>query len=1627
MFNDNFTMWLPGLEPANVVEAPISAPQKPIAIEVQQYVREKSRSVWPPVRQDLWDRSFTPVERFQMNLDALKAVQSLNPGDKPDMKTVETISLFTGWGALSKVFAPEGNGWDGRQKELVSVLGDDFKSAQQAVTTSFFTPPSIIRSLWSGLRRLGFKGGKVLEPSAGSGMFLASMPDELAKHSQLTAVELDQSAASVLAGLYGPYGVKVINKGFEKASLPESYFDLVVTNVPFGDFGVPETRSVPFRDFRIHDYFIAKAMEVVRPGGLVAVITSSGTMDKVSTTVRQYLGMKGRLVSAIRLPNSAFKAFAGTEPMTDILIFQRYEASDVLELPEGCGWNESLQAAKGHPALGGHELHFGAKLLCNQWFLDRPEQILGRLTLEASNGYRQVSSCVEGDGGYQSQLDRLMGELPEGTFKSLNGQSAKKRSKGLVMPGGCDVPAGTFMVVNDRVAVSEDGEKVIIEDTLSAKAVERIRGMIAVRDAAKALIDAQVSYADDVEPMRLRAVLNEVYDRFVKAMGSLNSQANTRAFNGDPSAALLCSLELVEIDGSVRKSEIFTRRTVGYVAEITHCDTAEDAMLASLSKVGRLDVGLMASLTGMTEDDLIDDLSCKGAMYLNPSNKKWEPADQYLSGDVKTKLAMCELEGPEFAGNIAALKEVIPRDLLPSDISARLGSTWIPLSEYQAFVAEVLQFRGEPRVSYEALSGSWSVSGQGYEIPVDIRQKFGTTRSEVLSLFEQALNQQVPTVTDADPLDGKKRVVNQVDTIAAREKQSDLKERFTQWLWEDEKRAGNLALKYNETFNRTVERVFNGKHLALPGFSNLYQLHQHQLDAIWRIVAGGRNTLLAHCVGAGKTLEMICAGQELKRLGIATKPCYVVPNHMLKQFSNEFMLAYPGANILIASKDDLAGNRRRRFLSRIATNNWDAVVITHATYERIKLADETVKSYIEVELAQLTAAAKIENEAGNRMTVKQLERAKRIWEARLEKIVNGKGDEELSLTFEDLGLDWLMVDEAHAFKNLFRFTKMARVSGLPNSNAERSFDMYLKTTLVSQLHGNKGGVTFATGTPVSNSMAELWTMQRYLQRQTLEGHGMGMFDAWAANFGESVAAIEIAPDGSGYRMNTRFSRFTNLPELMAIFREVADIKTAEMIKLNVPVVSKEIQAAKASPKLRAYVEQLVKRSEVVRNGGVSPKVDNMLAITNDGRKAALDMRLLEPSFGDDPNSKVNLCVKEVLEIYRATCEDRLTQVIFSDLGTPNSSSGSFSVYGDIKRKLIAAGVPAREVGFAHDAKNDNQKEALAKAVRQGTMRIVLGSSQKLGVGTNMQDRLTALHHLDAPWRPADIEQREGRIVRQGNTNKAVRIIRYVTENSFDAYIWQTLETKARFIAQIMSGDTGMRSAEDLELTALSYAEVKALASGNPLVIEKAGVDAEVAKLSIMKSEHNKQQWSNRRELTYLPKYISAAKQQLVAHEIDLEAVKAVQGVSLKVGGQVISDRKAVGQMIETTVEKNVFRGGREVVVGKIGDFTVTVEAQMLGKGYKIRLRNASVYEAGFTGGALSALHNLDGLLKDVLEARATYVKRIEYLSRQEIVFRSQLDAPFDKADRLEQLLERQSNINKSLGIDDGVLMATEAA
>ncbi|CAB1369000.1 DEAD/DEAH box helicase family protein [Denitratisoma oestradiolicum] len=1652
------TMWLPGFAPddplpearctAEIIAFPLVSQvhdavliidegkssdiaERVVEVAADVPAPKPLRSVWPALDGSLHAILRGEVGKFEANLAAIEVLSLLDAENRfPTDEERSILNRYTGWGGLPKAFNPEQDdpSWRARAESLPDLLGEDYTSAKGSVVNAHYTAVFVIDAIWEAVRRLGFRGGRVLDPSAGTGYFIGAMPKELAEVSEITAIEIDRLSSRILSRLYGQHGVRTLTVGFEKARLPKDWFDLVISNVPFGNYQVPDDRNVPYANFLIHDYFFGRALEVTRPGGLVAFITSAGTLDKWEDRARRYMASQARLLGAIRLPSGTFSQIANTDVTTDIVFLQKLGAGE----KDTDDWISVVEAP--YAMCDGYR-----RLYVSNWYVQNPEMLIGRMG-QKSNGYG-LSNAAIFDGDIGTALRERIARLPEGVHHpraARNSEPSGKPQRDIRVAAPEFVKPGAFCLTNDgRLAVSEGQELLVVEGRVSATAAKRIVGMMAIRDAARKLLHVQHLTDDDGRLGSYRTMLNMAYDGFVARHGYLHAKANKLAFKGDPDLPLLLSLENYDPEGGVaEKADVFFRRTVGVVRKVDRCNTPEEALLVSLHERGCVDVALMASLLGQASSAFLPDMADRGLIFLNPETSQWETADAYLAGNVRSKLEMAEAAGGEFVRNVDALKAVVPADLGPGEIDARIGSTWIPARDYAEFLDQLLECEG-CTVEFCAEAGAWNIDvpWQG-ERSVASTQTFGTGRISAGELFVVTLNQMVPTIRDRDPVTDR-YFVNTEETIAAREKQQALKEAFGAWVFADANRCERLVRLYNDQFNSVRLREFDGSGLALPGFSEVFNLHRHQKDAIWRIVSGGVNTLLAHVVGAGKTLTMICGGMELRRLGMASKPCYVVPNHMLEQFAAEFLRAYPGANILMASKDDLVGDKRRTLLSRIATGDWDGVLITHASFERIKMSDEAMTTFIEARVYEIECAirASKSQKRGNRI-VKELERAKKSWLARLEKLA-AKSKKDDMLTFEELGVDFLFIDEAHYFKNLYRFTKMARVAGLPNANSERAFDMFVKTRHVMDKHGGRSGVVFATGTPVSNSMAEMWTMQRYLQPATLRGNHVAQFDTWAGNFGESVTALELSPDGGGYRMNTRFARFVNLPELMTMFREVADIRTADMLKLPVPRFHLETVTAKPTAALKAFVATLVERAEAIRNGTVSPNEDNMLAVTNDGRKAALDLRLVVPCAPEAPDGKVSLCAERIHGIWRDTTAFRGTQAVFCDLSTP-TDDGRFSVYHVIRAKLVEMGVPGTEIAFIHDFESDTAKAELFKAVREGRIRVLLGSTLKMGVGTNIQTRLAALHHLDAPWRPSDVEQREGRIIRQGNLNEEVRIVRYVTEASFDAYIWQTLETKARFIAQVMRGDTGMRSAEDVELAALSYAEVKALASGNPLVMEKAGIDAEVAKLSLLKSQWDNQRWSNQRESATLPGRIEKLRQRIEAIEADIADRVDVRGqrFCMVIDGQRYVDRTEAGNALvryyvdakaRTRKIGNWKTSTGEIVVGQFAGFDLAVSiptAAADGPSFLLKKRRAYVaHHSDNPIGMVRVIENvanaLEGRLAEVHEDLARAEKRLADIL-------AEISKPFDKEDRLTQLLVRQREINASLDLDKGNAGAMEA-
>ena len=1656
------SLWLPGFDP-NVPETPEPsveadlfadppAPKAPVACAIQlapaaivadapmdaeaetpstapranwrviaSAKRDTPHSPWPALQREHLSGLAGAATKFEANVAAIQALQALEAGQRqPDAIERGQLLRFTGWGGLPAAFNLEGTDpvWRRRAGELQALLpAEDYESARASVNNSHYTEVHVIEAMWQAVERFGFTGGRVLEPAAGIGHFLGAMPRALAEHCSVTAVEIDRLSGRLLQALYAPHGADVRIAPFEKVALPENWFDLVIGNVPFGNYPVADMGPKSYARFRIHNYFFGRALDLVRPDGLVCFITSTGTMEARTDAVREYLASQAELLGAIRLPQGAFAGLASTNVQTDILFLRKRHPGEAVS----GAWLERLMVpdALRHPSCPQKYLQI------NAWYARNPGFCIGRVTQE-SNGYEEVPTVVfEGD--LEPALAERIALLPSGVYEPA--KPVTLASIRACVPAEPGARPGSYRVHHGRVHRVEGAELVDLHDSLNATQRARIAGLCAIRDHARALLDAQLAQDGDEGLALLRALLGGTYDRYVARHGCLSTRANALAFRRDPDYPLLLSLEHYDEESdTARKAALFTQRTLRRVSAPTAVGEPLEALATSVQWRGRVDPAYMAQLLSAPEDEVLAALSEAGQIFLDPADNAWKTSDEYLSGNVKEKLKQAALSGPSFRRNVEALERVQPEDLPPSSIEPRLGAVWIPAGDVEGFVHEVLELK-DCQVAYSAEAGAWSVTYPEWSARhnVKVTQEWGTTRMNAIELVQSALNVQVPTVRDRDPATDRYHV-NPAETLAAREKFGVLKDRFAAWAFEDSGRRERLCRVYNDLFNATRPRHFDGSHLKLPGFSQCFELHPHQRDSVWRVVQTG-NVGLFHVVGAGKTAVCVIASMEMRRLGFLAKACHVVPNHMLAQYTAEFVRLYPQASVLMAGKEDLEGDRRRELVSRIATGDWDAVVITHSSFERIRMSPQFTEDYITEVIHEIEMAVRAEKsgDRSNRI-IKQLEAQKKSWKVRLERLVADKKKDDL-LAWEQLGIDGLFVDEAHLFKNLYRFTKMTRVAGLPLSNSERAFDLYLKTRYTMKLHGSaQRGVVFATATPVANTMAEIHTMQRYLQPRRLEELGLQQFDAWAATFGESVTALEIAPDGSGYRMHTRFARFINVPELMAVFGEVADIRTAEMLNLPVPKLrggKPRTVACPASTALKAYVQTLVKRAEAIRNGQVDPTEDNMLAVTNDGRAAALDFRLVTPAARFDPEGKVGACTREVLAIWQRTAEIRGAQLVFCDLSAPKVGK-AFSVYEDLKQRLVDAGIPEREIAFIHDAGTDVQKATLFKAVREGRVRVLLGSTVKMGVGTNVQTRLVALHHLDAPWRPCDVEQREGRILRQGNECDEVEIFRYVTEQSFDAYMWQTLETKARFIAQVMRGDKGLRAIEDVELATLSYAEVKALASGNPMVIEKAGVDAEVARLSTLFSVWRNQRWANESEVGRLPMLIESLEQKLALHVEDAAQAQAepqtMGRIAVELGGRKIAGPDAVGDALRELVKtaRAGIRGSALLsgqVVGRFGGFELGLQAIGTEATPAFFLAGRCRYDAepyqtgpGLVSALLTVLASVGEQQAGTAAQLAMRRKRLEDLTLE-------LARPFEHEGRLTALLVRQRELLKQLDLD----------
>jgi len=1506
---------------------------------------------------------------------------------------------YVGWGGLPQVFDAWNEEWKEERDRLEQLLTpEELESARATTLNAHYTAPTFIRAMYALLQRLGFERGRILEPACGLGHFIGLMPEEMSGHSRITAIEIDSLTVRLAKALYPDADVR--HQPFEESKLADGFFDVAISNIPFGDYKPYDPRFKGW-NFLIHDYFFAATLEKVRAGGLILFITSKGTLDKLDGALREYLSHQADLIGAIRLPNDAFKKNANTEVTTDIVILRKRLPG---ELPAGPAWKEITEISNS----------LGETIPVNEYYAAHPEMMLGEMRLEGRM-YRQNEPTLVGNGvPLAERLAQAIALLPRGVYQPQR-TAVNRPTLDQTFPAPEHIKPNAYALVNDRIGIREGDHMHLLEE-LPLHRAQRIRGLIRVRDAVRLCLRAQVEAQDESEVETARFQLNQTYDRFAARHGPISERANTSAFRGDPDLPLLLSLE--HYDQETRrasKAAIFRERTVQVRRAIPEIKNPQDALLVTLGERGTVDLDYLGSLLHQRPADFLPDL--KGTVFLNPQTHRWETEDEYLSGNVRAKLAAAEaaaLADEQFGGNVQALKLVQPTDLTASEIDGRLGSTWISPEDIGKFAEELLGEDGIS-VSHAPQLGLWVVQG-GYGVRFSVANttEWGTDRRSALELLEDALNLRTPTVYDHDP-DTDRDVINGPATEAARDKQDKIKERFKTWIWGDDDRRERLVRKYNDEFNNVRLRSFNGDHLALPGASRAIALHPHQRAAVWRILQTP-NCLLAHVVGAGKTFAMVAAAMELKRLGLARKPLFTVPNHMLGQFSSELLALYPGANILVATKEDLEKDKRRTLTSRIATGNWDAIIVTHSGFERISVSRAAQEEFIKGELRELQLAIEQQRKQNNSRIVKSLERAKKRLESKLKELAASEKKDD-GLTFEELGVDRLFVDEAHYFKNLFYVSKMTRIAGLPQTASQRAFDMFLKVLHIQRMNGG-GGVVFATGTPIANSVAEMFTMQRYLQMAALKALQVDHFDSWAATFGEPVSAMELAPDGSGYRLNTRFARFINVPELMQQFRQVADIQTQKMLKLPVPDLrlgKPAVIGAPASPELREIVQSLVERAEALKTGQVDPREDNMLLVTTDGRKAALDLRLHDPRLPDHPDSKVNQAVGEIERIWRETTPDRSAQLVFCDLSVPTEGRG-FSVYEDMRDKLVARGIPAPEIEFIQHAETDADKLQLFRDVRAGKVRILFGSTTKMGTGANVQERLIALHHLDAPWRPADVEQREGRILRQGNTHPEVRILRYVTEESFDAYMWQTLETKAKFIGQVMTGESDLRRIEDIDGTALTYAEVKAIASGNPMVIEKARIDAEVARLSRLHYEHQETLYKLRTRVRHLSEELPRLEKRLEDMGQDIQTRQDTSGDKFVMvfEGQEIRDRGIAGELLMRRAER--MRGARkDWLAGTIAGFEIYL-AENIMQGPEIVLKGATTYTAKVTDSAHGTIRSVEHTIQHLEDVADTLTRNIADARKRLEDSQTQVAAPFEYAERLASLVQRQQQIEEELDL-----------
>lgn len=1547
----------------------------------------------------------SPREKFINNVEAIRVLKKCEEENRfATPQEQEILSKYVGWGGLPQAFDEKDSSWSNEYSILKNLLDEkEYSQARESTLTAFYTPPVVIRSMYKALENMGLKTGNILEPSCGVGNFIGMLPDSL-EDCKLYGVELDSISGRIARQLYQKSTVAV--QGYEDTNLPNSFFDVAVGNVPFGDFKVLDKKYDKHK-FLIHDYFFAKTLDKVRPGGVIAFITSKGTLDKENPSVRKYIAQRADLLGAIRLPNNTFKANAGTEVTSDIIFLQKRDSITDIE-PDWVYLGENDDGIK-----------------MNQYFIDNPEMILGNMEM-ISTRFGYDSACISDGEKLEDKLERAISNIhAEVKEYELDDIGEEDNS----IEADLTVRNFSYTLIDDKIYFRENSR--MYPQELAMTTENRVKGLIEIRDCVRTLLEYQTEDYPDEDIKREQVKLNQLYDRFTKKYGLINSRGNNSAFSNDSSYYLLCSLEILDENGNLaRKADMFTKRTIKPKTEITSVDNANDALIVSLSEKARVDITFMQKLCNMDMDKMLKDL--EGEIFNVPEYGEpnhWVTADEYLSGNVREKLKIAEhfAETDErFNVNVKYLKEVQPKDLNASEISVRLGSTWIPPEDIKVFIEYLLNPSNYAcqniNVHYNEATSEWWIEGKNYDkYNIKATNTYGTGRASAYKIIEDSLNLKDTRIYDYYEDENGKKVaeLNKKETAIAQAKQEQIKLAFEEWIWKDPERRERLTKVYNERFNSIRPREYDGSHISFDGMNPEITLRKHQVNAIARILYGG-NTLLAHEVGAGKTFEMVAAAMESKRLGLCNKSLFVVPNHIVEQFGQEFLQLYPSANVLVTTKKDFETANRKKFCSRIATGDYDAIIISHSQFEKIPMSVERQVTIIQKQIEDITLGIQdLKNNNGERFSIKQMEKTKKSLEARLAKL-NDTSRKDDVVTFEELGVDRIFVDEAHYYKNLFLYTKMRNVGGIAQTEAQKSSDLFMKCRYLDELTGGKG-VIFATGTPISNSMVELYTMQRYLQYGELEKRHLQQFDAWASTFGETVTAIELSPEGTGYRAKTRFAKFFNLPELMALFKEVADIQTSEMLNLPVPKANYHNVVIEPSEIQKELVKDLSERAEKIRNRMVDSSVDNMLKITNDGRKLALDQRLTNDMLEDFEHSKVATCADNIYSIWDKTSEDKSAQLVFCDLSTPHND-GKFNVYDDLKTKLIDRGIPEEEIAFIHDANTDVRKQELFNKVRRGQVRVLIGSTQKMGAGTNCQDRLIALHDLDCPWRPSDLIQRSGRIIRQGNKNPEVDIYRYVTEGTFDAYLYQLVENKQRFISQIMTSKTPVRFAEDIDETALSYAEIKALAAGNPDIIEKTELDTQVAKLKLLKQNYLSEKYAlEDKVIKYYPNEIKRLENRIEDMKEDIEVFNnnntpdnSFEKMNIK--GTIFTERKEAGEKIIEICKS--MTNPEPLEIGDYKGFKIILSFDTMDRKFYVSMKNNLSYKTELGSDPSGNITRIDNVLNGIETRLSSIENNLEDTKKNYESAKKEIEKPFPQEEELKTKSKRLDELNIKLNLNN---------